>query len=488
MDRRDFIKLTAVTGTSAALASCGNPEHQLIRFVPDDDITPGIAEWKPSVCPVCSAGCGVNVRVMDADVETVRDGQRGVMRMNVAKKLEGLRDDPISRGGLCARGQAAIQITYHPDRVTQPMKREGPRGSGRFTPVSWDAAIAELVARLDALDDKNALAVVVRPRRGQRTALFVEFTKRYGAPQPIAYELFSDDAVRRANDLGYGHAQLPTFDLARARYVISFGADFLGTWNSVVSQNAAFGEMRQGRKGVRGKLVQVESRMSQTGAAADEWVPTKPGTEAFLAVTLAQLVASGARGTVTHPDFSPDQAEKLTGVPAKRIVRLARELAENDPALAIVGGPAVAHTNAVYTASAVSALNAALAIDRPGKPGGLFFTPGGEPGRPTAVAPGLASAKLLLIDEANPIYTSPKAWRVRETIEQIPYIASFSHFIDDTTAYADLILPDHSFLESWVDATAESGAPEAVAKSAAPVMKPIHNTRATADVMIEVAG
>ena len=97
MDRRDFIKLTAVTGTSAALASCGNPEHQLIRFVPDDDITPGIAEWKPSVCPVCSAGCGVNVRVMDADVETVRDGQRGVMRMNVAKKLEGLRDDPIGR-------------------------------------------------------------------------------------------------------------------------------------------------------------------------------------------------------------------------------------------------------------------------------------------------------------------------------------------------------------------------------------------------------
>ena len=488
MDRRDFIKLTAVTGTSAALASCGNPEHQLIRFVPDDEITPGIAEWKPSVCPVCSAGCGVNVRVMDADVETVRDGQSGVMRMNVAKKLEGLRDDPIGRGGLCARGQAAIQITYHPDRVTQPMKREGPRGSGRFTPVSWDAAIAELVARLDALDDKNALAVVVRPRRGQRTALFIEFTKRYGAPEPIAYELFSDSAVRRANDLGYGHAQLATFDLARARYVISFGADFLGTWNSVVSQNAAFGEMRQGRKGVRGKLVQVESRMSQTGAAADEWVPTRPGTEGFLAVTLAQLVASDAKGAVRHPDLSPDQAEKVTGVPAKRIVRLARELAENDPALAIVGGPAVAHTNAVYTASAVSALNAALAIDRPGKPGGLFFTPGGEPGRPTAVAPGLASAKLLLIDEANPIYTSPKAWRVRETIEQIPYIASFSHFIDDTTAYADLILPDHSFLESWVDATAESGAPEAVAKSAAPVMKPIHNTRATADVMIEVAG
>ena len=54
MDRRNFIKLTAITGTSAALASCGNPEHQLIRFVPDEDLVPGVAEWKPSVCPLCA--------------------------------------------------------------------------------------------------------------------------------------------------------------------------------------------------------------------------------------------------------------------------------------------------------------------------------------------------------------------------------------------------------------------------------------------------
>ena len=117
MDRRDFIKLTAVTGTTATLAGCGNPEHQLIRFVPDDDLVPGVAEWKPSVCPLCSAGCGVTARVMEADVETVRNGQAGVVKMGVAKKLEGQPGHPISQGGLCARGQAAIQITYHPDRI-----------------------------------------------------------------------------------------------------------------------------------------------------------------------------------------------------------------------------------------------------------------------------------------------------------------------------------------------------------------------------------
>src|SRR5438067_4102507 len=293
MDRRDFIKLTAITGTSATLASCGNPEHQLIRFVPDEDLVPGVAEFKPSVCPACSAGCAVNVRVMDADVETVRNGQAGVVAMSVAKKLEGLAKDPISQGGLCARGQASIQITYHPDRITQPMKRSGPRGSGLFSPVSWDEAIAELVMRLDALaagGDQKSLAYITRPRRSRRLALAAEFLGRFGAPAPIEFEAMDDEIVRRANANSFGHHQLPTIDLARSRFVISFGADFLGTWNSPVAQSAAYGEMRQGRPQTRGKLVQVEPRMSLTGANADEWVPAKPGTEGVLALGLAHVL------------------------------------------------------------------------------------------------------------------------------------------------------------------------------------------------------
>ena len=59
MDRRSFIALTAVTGTSATLASCGHPEHQIIRFIPDEEHVPGVAEWKPGLCPLCPAGCGL---------------------------------------------------------------------------------------------------------------------------------------------------------------------------------------------------------------------------------------------------------------------------------------------------------------------------------------------------------------------------------------------------------------------------------------------
>ncbi len=185
MDRRSFIKLTAITGTSATLASCGNPENQLIRFVPDDDIVPGIAVWKPSVCPLCSAGCGLTVRVMDADADVERNGQVGVMRIAAAKKLEGSPAHPVNHGTLCARGQAAIQVTYHPDRITQPLKRSGTRGDGKYEAVTWDQAIAELLSKLDPLaatGNQKALAFAMRAGSSHRHALVEQFLARFGAP------------------------------------------------------------------------------------------------------------------------------------------------------------------------------------------------------------------------------------------------------------------------------------------------------------------
>ncbi|HEV2983187.1 MAG TPA: molybdopterin-dependent oxidoreductase, partial [Vicinamibacterales bacterium] len=483
-----------------------SPEHQLIRFVPDEDLVPGVAEWKPSICPLCRAGCGVSVRVMEADVETVRHGQSGVVKMGVAKKLEGQATHPISQGGLCPRGQSAIQVTFHPDRLTHPLKRAGARGAGEFTEVTWDEAIAQLAGQLDALrsaNDQKSLAVLTRPRRSRRLDAFAEFSKRFGAPPPIAFEVLGDEVLRRANALSYGHEQLPTLDLARSRYVIGFGADFLGTWNSPVAQNAAYGRMRQGRPGVRGKFVQVEARMSLTGASADEWVPVKPGTEGVLALGLAHVIlkdklipadaAGRAAGLVDGwsgglAAYAPDRVTEITGVAPKRVERLARELVEFRPSVALIGGPPLAHTNGLFSAVAVNALNALLgAVEQPG---GMFFTPQTTLSSQvsTLKVEALSSAKVLLIDEANLVFGAPKAWQVREALAKVPFIASFGSFIDDTSIHADLILPDHSFLESWVDSTPESGSIDAVTTVAGPVMKPLHNTRATVDVLIEVAG
>jgi anaerobic selenocysteine-containing dehydrogenase len=516
MDRRTFIKLTAVTGTTATLAACGNPENQLVRFVPDEDIVPGQAAWLPSVCPLCSAGCGLTVRVMDADADVTVGGQAGVKRIKAAKKLEGNPNHPVNRGRLCARGQSAIQVTYHPDRITQPLKLSGSRGQGQYAAISWDDALAEFVARLDALaaaGNQRTLAFLTRPGNSRRRALVEQFLTGFGAPPPIAFELFGDDVLRQANGISFGRSQLPTFDLGNARYVLSFGADFLGTWNSPVAHAVAYGEMRQGRPGVRGRMVQVEARMSQTGANADEWVPVNPGTEGVLALGIANAImtanlrpagAAGPAGAAIEgwsgglTAYTPDEVQKLTGVDARRIQRLAREFAETGPAVAIVAGPPLAQTNGLFNALAVNALNAL--VGNVGQPGGVYFTPqlNLRGGQAAAAGDGfrlqpegtggthIADAQVLCVDGANPVFTTPRAWGVRDALVKVPYIVSFGHFLDETSVLADLILPDHTFLEGWSDAVPESGSIQAVASVAPAVMRPLYQTRPSADVLLDV--
>jgi anaerobic selenocysteine-containing dehydrogenase len=200
-------------------------------------------------------------------------------------------------------------------------------------------------------------------------------------------------------------------------------------------------------------------------------------------------------------NYTPEQVEKATGVAAKRIDRLAREFAERRPAVAVIGGAPLAHTNGLFHALAVNALNAL--VGSVGVEGGILFMPqGGSP--PSAVSSQQAlspqpsvlrsqsstldSAKALLIDDVNPVFGTPKAWGMRQKLEKIPFIASFGSFIDETSILADLILPDHSFLESWTDSLPESGASAGVANAAGPAMRPLHQTRATPDVLLDVAG
>jgi anaerobic selenocysteine-containing dehydrogenase len=99
---------------------------------------------------------------------------------------------------------------------------------------------------------------------------------------------------------------------------------------------------------------------------------------------------------------------------------------------------------------------------------------------------GQSPVQALLVDGANPVFTAPPAWKIREAFEKIPFIASFGSFIDETSTLADLILPDHSFLESWVDSAPESGSLVAVLNVAPPAMKPLHQTRAMPDVLLDV--
>jgi anaerobic selenocysteine-containing dehydrogenase len=515
MERRDFFKLAALTGAVSALDSCGSPDHQLIRFVPEETLVPGIATWKPSICTLCPAGCGLIVRVMQGEAEVLRKGQLGIIKMGLAKKLEGNPMHPVNRGKLCARGQAGLQLVYNPDRVRGPLKRMGDRNSGQFQEISWDDAMKELTSQLSTLHTANgaaSLAFLTTPLRGQRRELIDKFLKAYGAPASVSYEPLDDAVLRQANLQSFGWPELPTLDLARANYVISFGADFLGTWNSPVSQSIGYGEMRQGHTGRRGRFVQVESRMSQTGANADEWVPCQLGTEGVLALGIAHvimseklaksdahsraasLIAGWAEGL---PDYAPDMVEKRTGVPAATINRLARGLAQSGgPGTAIIGGTPLAQTNGLFNALAVNALaslvdpdSQALVGFMPQSPFGTAAAPASKPqdSFTTITALTKANPKLLMLYNANPVFGAPPAAQVREAIAKIPYIVSFGSFIDETSSLADLILPDHAALESWIDDVPESGAVGTVASLAPPAVHPLHDTRAMPDVILDLA-
>jgi anaerobic selenocysteine-containing dehydrogenase len=523
IDRRTFLKLSGVAGVSGALAGCGHQAEQLVRFIPDETLIPGVATWKPGVCTQCSAGCGLQVRVMQGDAEVIRNGQFGVVKMGLAKKLAGNPENPVNRGKLCLRGEAGLQVTYNPDRLQHPLKRVGHRGSGQFVGISWDEAMQELIAHLQplaSLHPAQSLAFLTRSLRGQRAVLIERFLSGFDGARLVPFELFDDAVLRTANRLSFGYDQLPTFDLAHSSYVISFGADFLGTWNSPVAQSVAYGTMRQNRSGIRGKFVQVESRMSQSGANADEWIAVRPGTEGLVALGLAHVIMrdhlrraedAGSAGRRIAgwanglPDHHPAEVAWKTGVAPEKITRLAREMATYAPAVAVVGGAPLAQTNGLFTALAVNALNALLGSV--GKPGGLQFTPrlplstsrspAATPREPNVVsvrslAQQILSGQprpieLLLLYEANPVFATPPEWQVKEALEKVPFIASFGSFLDETSSLADLILPDHSYLESWIDEIPESGTTEAVVSLAPPAVEPLFSTRAMPDVLLELS-
>ena len=197
------------------------------------------------------------------------------------------------------------------------------------------------------------------------------------------------------------------------------------------------------------------------------------------------------------PPTHPNRSSRLPEWIRKRVRRLAREFRENEPAIALVGGAPLAQTNGLFHALAVNALNALVGSVQ--EPGGIVFTPrpgelGGSPQQEFFVREvaarirdaGDSPIQVLLLNDTNPVFGAPPAWGVADALTAIPYVASFGSFVDETSSLADLILPDHSFLESWVDAVPESGTTMAVASLAPPAMRPLHETRAMPDVLLEV--
>jgi anaerobic selenocysteine-containing dehydrogenase len=498
MDRRHFFKLVGTASGGAVTGACGKRSNELIPLlVPAQEIVPGIEEWHPGVCRECSAGCGVIVRVMEAErqIET----QSGKVRERIAaiKKIEGNPLDPVSGGRLCARGQAALQSLYHPDRLRGPLKRSGKKGEAGFVPVSWEDAIRQTAALLEkASADPSRIVMLARPLAGSRSATTASFLSSLGAPPPLTLGVCDFTVERKAAELAFGWSGLPVYELHDSDFVLSIGADFLGGWVSPVFYSRRFGHMRQGRPGRRGSLVHAESRFSVTAGAADEWLPVRPGGEQALALAIGHVLITEKLGrgapsaaklldSFASVDFS--HAAKAAGLPAERIRQVARRLASSESPIVLAGATTV-HTNSLDAVLAGNALN--WLLGSVGRKGGILPPPSDpdpkyRDSRPRFdnVLARLESAELVLLDGVNPVYALPASEKL---LARAPAVVTFSPFLDDSTAYADLVLPDHSWLES--PAAAVPPVSPGLALTGAPAfVRPLHGTRRTEEILAELA-
>ena len=504
MKRREFIILSSIGATSASLLSaCGHPEEKLIpAFIPDDEYVPGIDYWKASTCGMCPAGCGIIVRT----------------REHKANKIEGNPLHPVNRGALCARGQAGLEVLYNPDRIKGPMKRVGERGEGKWEEITWDEGIKTLADKLREIDPNSAnekasfitgeaegvtAHVAGRLMQAYRQIFVAEHSHRPMESPGIYVGLLSGDVK-----LGE-----PIPDIANATYLVSFAARFLETWKSPVMYSQAYGEFRRSHGKVRGKFIHVEPRMSLTAANADEWIAAAPRTEALLALAMVQVIVREGMNKAPISDdsrrqleeFSPENTASMIDVPVEKIIRVAREFAKAERPLAI-GDLRSPDGTAVHLLNAI--------VENLNKPGGVLLFESGNSNGPLKVPgkglilPGESDeqlekspprdsverlgrfiqamqhpSRILMIHDTNPMFFK----RGREDNLAIPFIVSFSSFMNETSDAADLILPDHTYLERWDIHSSYGPDGRSVVSLTQPVLEPQLNTRQTADVLLAVA-
>lgn len=498
MDRRNFVKLVGTASGGVLSGACGTQSRELIPLlVPEEGIEPGVEAWHPSVCQECGAGCGTLARVMAAEREIELDGERVRQRIAAVKKLEGNPLDPVSGGRLCARGQAALQSLYSPDRLRGPLKRSGERGQGRFEPVSWDAAMEEAAAALKrAAEDPSRILFLARPRATARSLAISRFLEAVGAPPACSVGSGDFAAERAGAQRAFGWNTLPVYDIQDSTYVLSIGADFLGGWVSPVLYTRRYGAMRQGRPGIRGRLTHGESRFSLTAWSADRWLPVWPGGEAALALAVGHLMVleklAPALDRVPEQVLEAfasvdlDQAAQAAAIPPARIRDIAEELA-GATAPVVLAGASMVRPNSADAVTAASALN--LLLGSVGREGGVRPSPRAAPAleasRPASASwmRRLEEAELVLVDGVDPAYTAPFS---RSMLTGVGTLISFSPFLDDSAAYADLILPDCDPLEV-PGLVVPDAAPVPAVSAAAAFVGPLHDTRPTEDVLSALA-
>lgn len=516
-DRRAFVKFAvgAVVGLHASplvpkLMDDSAIWTQNWKWVPDPE--DGAVAFANSVNP--ATGTGVKVRMVDGRME----GKRLI-------RVEGNPEHPTCQGGLLPADASALQNLYYDDyRVKTPLILD--KHTGMYREASWDQAldlVAKNLAELHRAGEPQTLAALGGQAKSLDGELLARFMAAFGSPN-VSFDVSAAETLALAGWALAGEENLG-FDLANATYVVSFGTPLLEGFGSPVAVRKAFAAWRKdfGRPGT---LVQVEPRASVTASQADQWLACQPGSEAAVALGLCQVMLEQglydksltAQGldefkALLAKSYTPAQVAALSGVPADKIVALAKDFAKQPKAVAVCGPGGGGEPGRLYDFMAVLALNALKGNF--GKPGGVVVRQSlglkalGEaasankpalaglkrplgPGDHLALAKaGLAGdpykIKAALVMGGNPAFEAPQAGVVRDFLRQVPFLVAISSYMDETATMAQVILPAGTFLESWGDSTSPYGSPVAEYGVHRPLIKAFEQVKGAGDILLALA-
>ena len=468
MSRRTFMWLTG--GSSIALAT--NPPRKLVnklipRVIPPEDIRPGAWELFATTCRECPAGCGMHL--------WHRDGR--------VTKAEGNPDHPVNRGGLCARGQSALQGLYDPDRVQQVSYRaKGEAPEQR----SWEQAMTEIANKLKS---GAKVAVVSSLQTGSLAEVMERFTLAFGSDRLLFYEPFNYEPIKAAHQQLFNLPVIPGYRLEESDFILSFAADFLETWISPVSFAAQFAKMHAYRGGDRmNRMVYVGPRLSMTAANADSFLQVPPGQERIVAASMLKIIIE--RGWQKQDLSVVRQAidELVAGagpvaeVSEQTLVRLARSFTSARASVALAGPMAANGPVATDTALCAALLN--YAAGRIGttvqfsQPHALSQTAGELSAQKFFSA--LGPDDLLIVHDTNPGFSRTGAAAQISRAGTTVYLGSL---MDETAQQSRWFLPIDTPLESWGDYEPEPG----IEGLLQPTMSRLYDTRSAGDVFITLA-
>ncbi len=430
----------------------------------------------PRTCPICDAVCGLTI--------TLDDGKR-------VTSVKGDQDDPFSKGYICPKGASLGRLDEDPDRLRVPMIREG----DEWREASWDEAFLAVERGLTGVIEKYGRDAVAVFFGNPTYHTMAGFLYRMPLIQSLASRnVYSSGTIdHMPKHVACGHLYGDAFaiavpDVDRTDYFMVIGANPMESHGSLFTAP----DMPARLKALRnrgGKLVVVDPRRTRTAAVADEHHFVRPGTDPFLLLGIVHTLLTENLATVTIDangldelrevvrEFTPEVAERVCGVPAEDIARLARELAAAPTAAVYsrMGGSVVEFGSLTqWLVDLVNILTGNL--DRPG---GTMFTRtaalevfrSGEPfvpGRwhsrvkglpeiigelPTATladeieTPGEGQVRALINIAANQVLAAPNGPRLGRAFESLDFMVCVDPYLNETTRHADVILPPPRILQ-----------------------------------------